>query len=128
MSETHHKTQGKSEHGTLTSYVIGFVLSLLFTMVPYYLVVEKKLAAGTLTAAILGFAVIQLLVQITFFLHLGREPRPRWNLLFFVSTVGIILLIGIGSLWIMDHLDHNMSPSDMRHELIEGEGIHNHGY
>jgi cytochrome o ubiquinol oxidase subunit IV len=124
MSESQEQTNAESEHGTLTSYIIGFILSLVFTLVPYYLVVEKKLTTEALVATILGFAVLQLVVQVVFFLHLGREPKPRWNLLFLVSTVSIILLVAVSSLWIMHHLNHNMSPMEMKQELIEGEGIH----
>src|SRR5687768_12731131 len=87
-----------SEHGTMKSYVIGFVLSLIFTFIPYYLVVNKTVSGGVLLATILGFAVLQMIIQITFFLHLGRGPKPKWNLYFFISTVGIILVVVGGSI------------------------------
>jgi len=119
-------TTHKREHGTTKSYVIGFILSLVFTFIPYYLVVEKVITGNVLLATILGFAVLQMLVQIVFFLHLGREKKPRWQLMFFVSTVGIILVVVGGSIWIMHHLHYNMTPvtpADASKKLVEDEGI-----
>jgi cytochrome o ubiquinol oxidase operon protein cyoD len=123
-------TEPKHEHGTTRSYVRGFLLSLVFTFIPYYLVTEHALSGNALVATILGFAVVQMIIQIVFFLHLGREPKPNWNLLFFISTVGIILVVVVGSLWIMHHLHYNMTPvtpEDASKKLVEGEGIYQIG-
>ncbi|HJQ08270.1 MAG TPA: cytochrome o ubiquinol oxidase subunit IV [Candidatus Saccharimonadales bacterium] len=117
-------------HGTTKSYTIGFVLSLIFTCIPYYLVVEKVVSGNVLLATILGFAVLQMIIQIVFFLHLGREKSPHWQLLFFISTIGIILVVVMGSLWIMHHLHYNMTPvtlADVSKKLVEKEGIYQIG-
>jgi cytochrome o ubiquinol oxidase operon protein cyoD len=117
-------TQPKAEHGTLASYVIGFILSLVFTAIPYYLVVNKTVTGNVLLATILAFAVLQMAVQIFFFLHLGRGPKPLYNVAFFVSTVGIILVVVLGSMFIMDHLSYNMMASKATTtKLAQDEGI-----
>jgi cytochrome o ubiquinol oxidase subunit IV len=124
---SHHHTgkkPPKSQHGTITSYVVGFALSLVFTLVPYYLVTHKHSAKNTLLAAIIGFAVLQLVIQVVFFLHLGREKKPRWNLLFLVGTVSAILFIVTGSIWIMNHLNRNMTPADMTEQAMVAESVH----
>jgi cytochrome o ubiquinol oxidase operon protein cyoD len=128
MSER-SKTAGKQphEHGTIKSYVIGFILSLVFTIIPYYLVVNKTISGNGLLVAILGFAVIQMIIQITFFLHLGRGPKPKWNLVFFISTVGIVLVVVGGSIVIINNLHYNMQPSDQTKKLINDEGIYQLG-
>lgn len=121
------KTAHKSEHGTTGSYVTGFVLSLLFTLIPYYLVVEKAVSGKALLATILGFAAMQMVVQVVFFLHLGREKKPRWQLIFLIMTIGGIMLVVGGSLWIMHHLHYNMTPvtpADALKKLVEDEGIY----
>lgn len=124
-NESHHQpAHSGSEHGTTPSYVIGFLISLAFTIIPYYLVVQKSVTGNTLLATILGFAVLQLLIQLLFFLHLGREPRPRWNLLFFISTISIVMVVIIGSLWIMHHLNYNMMSQDVETYIQNTEGIH----
>ena len=119
------KAQPKAGHGTMTSYVIGFILSLVFTAIPYYLVVNKIMTGNALVATILTFAVLQMAVQIFFFLHLGRGPKPLYNVVFFVSTVGIILVVVLGSIFIMDHLNYNMmmTPKATTTKLAQDEGI-----
>ncbi len=117
----HHKLQ--HEHTTMASYVIGFILSLIFTLIPYYMVSHHTASSTLLLAAILGFAVTQMVIQILFFLHLGRGPKPRWNLYFFAATVGIILVVVGGSIVIINNLHYNKMPSDQVKLLVDGEAI-----
>ncbi len=115
------------EHGTIESYVTGFVLSLLATFVPYYMVTKQTVTGSALLATILGFAVVQMIIQVTFFLHLGRGPKPNWNLYFYVATVGIILVVVGGSIMIINNLHYNMSPSDQIKKLANDEAIYQIG-
>jgi cytochrome o ubiquinol oxidase operon protein cyoD len=112
------------EHGTMTSYVIGFLLSLVFTAIPYYMVVHHTVSGTVLLGTILGFAFLQMAVQIFFFLHLGRGPKPLYNVGFFAGTFGAILVVVVGSVFIMSHLHHNMTPADKTIKLAEDEGIY----
>jgi cytochrome o ubiquinol oxidase operon protein cyoD len=125
MSETSHHTHShsKGEHGTKMSYIVGFLLSLLFTAIPYYLVVQKIVTGDLLLATILEFAVLQLAVQIFFFLHLGRGPKPLYNVVFFVATVGLILVVVLGSIFIMNNLQYNMTPAEVIKKLAQNESI-----
>jgi cytochrome o ubiquinol oxidase operon protein cyoD len=105
------------------SYVTGFILSLIFTFVPYYLVVNKVATGNAILSIILVFALLQMGVQLVFFLHLGWAPKMRWNLFFFVSTYGMILFITVASIWIMAHLHHNMAPAEVQQKLVDDEAI-----
>jgi cytochrome o ubiquinol oxidase subunit IV len=129
---THNAAHGsdghqQAEHGSAKSYIIGFILSLIFTFIPYYIVVNKVISGDALLATILGIAVIQMIIQIVFFLHLGRERKPRWQLYFFIGTVGAILVVVGGSWFIMKHLHYNMAPADVSKKLVEKEGIYQLG-
>jgi cytochrome o ubiquinol oxidase subunit IV len=126
MSEKSHNHQ-KGEHGTTRSYIIGFILSLVYTAIPYFLVVNKVVSGTALLATILGFAVFQMLVQLLFFLHLGRGPKPLYNVAFFASTVGIILVVVGGSIVIIHNLHYNMSPSDQINKIVNDENIYQVG-
>lgn len=123
-SSIHTPHKSENERKTLESYIIGFALSLVFTFIPYYMVVNQIATGTALLVTILGFAVIQMLIQITFFLHLGRGPKPLYNIAFFVSTVGIILVVVGGSIVIMNNLHYNKTPSDQTKALIDKEGIY----
>jgi cytochrome o ubiquinol oxidase operon protein cyoD len=69
-------------------------------------------------------ALIQLWVQLTFFLHLNLEANNRWNLSIFISTVGVVLILILGSLWIMQNLDYrHMSPQQLDSYILQTEGF-----
>ena len=99
---------------TYARYLTGFVLSLLLTFAAYDMVVYKEVSPWTLP--LLGLlAVVQMVVQLVFFLHLGDEVRPRYKLASFVFMAGILLIVIVGSLWIMQNLNENMmhmSPNE----------------
>ena len=117
----------KSEHGTMQSYVIGFMLSLLATFIPYVMVVNQTVKGRALLVTILVFAFIQLYIQLIFFLHLGRGPKPNWNLYFFAATFSFILMVVAGSIVIINNLHYNMSPTEKVKKLVNDEGIYQVG-
>jgi cytochrome o ubiquinol oxidase operon protein cyoD len=121
MSNAVHTT--KKEHGTTRSYIIGFILSLIFTIMPYHLVVNQTVSGRALLATILGFAILQMAVQLLFFLHLGRGPKPLYNVVFFFATAGIIVVTISASLFIMSNLYRNMAPDEVTKRLAQEEGI-----
>lgn len=106
------------------SYIVGFVLSIITTLIAYYFVVNETFSTGMLIAVVLVIAVIQLVVQMVFFLHIGRGSR--WKLLTFVFTILFVLLLVVGTVWVMHHLNYNMmdmSPTEMHQYMEENEGI-----
>jgi cytochrome o ubiquinol oxidase operon protein cyoD len=103
---------------------MGFALSLVCTLPAYYLVVEQVVGGRALLIGILTFALLQMTIQLLFFLHLGSEPKPRWNSLFFGMTFSIILAIVAGSIIIISNLEYNMAPNDQSKRLVDNEGIY----
>ena len=95
-------------HGSLKSYIIGFILSIILTLIPYYLVVNHMFSIPVTYITVLFFAVLQLIVQMVFFLHLSSESGTKWNLMAFIFTLIIFIILVVGSLWIMANLDYNM--------------------
>jgi cytochrome o ubiquinol oxidase operon protein cyoD len=123
-TESHYTpTSAKSEHGTTTSYIVGFILSLILTINAYFLVVNKVLTGNALLLAILGLGVLQMAIQLLFFLHLGRGPKPLYNIVFFFMTAGIIVMTIGASVFIMDNLYRNMSPSEVILKQSQEENI-----
>lgn len=95
-------------HGTYKSYLIGFILSVVLTVIPFWMVMHPTMAPSTIAISILGFAIVQVLVHLYFFLHLNTSSEQRWNLVAFAYTFILILFIVVGSLWIMHNLGYNM--------------------
>ena len=95
-------------HGSYKSYIIGFILSIILTIVPYMIVVNHLLSREIMVFMVVSIGVIQLFIQLIFFLHLGTESKPRWNLMAFLFTLFVVGILVIGSLWIMYNLDYNM--------------------
>jgi cytochrome o ubiquinol oxidase subunit IV len=94
--------------GTFKSYVIGFISSILLTLLSYFFVVENILEGWTLILTIVGFGLIQVIVQLVFFLHLGTDPKHYWNLYLFLFMVLVLVIVVIGTLWIMYNLDYRI--------------------
>jgi hypothetical protein len=66
---------------------------------------------------------MQMFVQIIFFLHLGRGPKPFYNVIFFAGTASFIVIVIGASIVIMDNLYRNMSPREVITRLAQDENI-----
>jgi len=88
-------------HGSAKSYIIGYVLSILLTILPLWLVIHHVLSRTSLIVAIMVMAALQFLIQLLFFMHIRESEKPRYNV--FAIILGIMFVITIigGSAWIM---------------------------
>ena len=114
-------------YGSVRSYTIGFVASVAITLLAFYLAQNPSgLSANHLLYTIFGLALLQLIVQLVFFLHLGKEEKPRLNLMVFSFMLIVVVIIVGGSLWIMDNLNYNMhqSPYELEQEIMSDEAIY----
>ncbi len=109
--EHSHDHADSPVHFSLKGYATGFVLSLILTAIPFWLVMAKVIPNSTITAfVVLGFAVVQILVHMVFFLHLDAKSEGGWNLLSTIFTVVVVVIMLAGSLWVMHHMNANMMP------------------
>jgi cytochrome o ubiquinol oxidase subunit IV len=109
----------EKQGGLLKLYISGFILSVALTLVAFMMVSDKLLHGWSLIIALMFCAVIQLMVQLIFFLHLDQEKKPRWNLQAFLFMALVLLIIVIGSLWIMNNLNyHMMSPEEIKQDEL----------
>ena len=104
----HGTTSAGASHGSVKSYVIGFVLAVILTVIPFKLVMGGTLEASTTLAVILGLAVVQIVVHLIYFLHLDSSSEQRWNVMALAFTALILLIVVAGSLWIMHNMNTNM--------------------
>jgi cytochrome o ubiquinol oxidase subunit IV len=108
-----HENHEWAELGSFKSYLLGFLFSLLLTVGAYFAVTKKVMFGNALVFTVAGLAVVQMVLQFIFFLHLGKEEKPRWNVMVFLFMLLIIAILVIGSLWIMYNLDYRMMPGGM---------------
>lgn len=116
---------------TRNMYIIGFASSIVLTVIAFgatALHSETHHAIphhDVIVPILLGLAVIQLFVQIIFFLHLGKESKPRLNLMAFLFMILVVVIVVFGSLWIMQNLDYNMQHDpNIDEKIIKDEGMH----
>jgi cytochrome o ubiquinol oxidase operon protein cyoD len=95
-------------HG-LRSYVVGFVLAVILTAIPFYLVYAHTLPPSRIRLIIAVAAVLQILVHLHFFLHINFTTTPKENLLALAFTVVLLFLMVGGSFWIMIDLHYRMA-------------------
>lgn len=98
-------------HGTLRDYVTGFVLSVILTAIPFWLVMAKVFESpATTTIVILALGAVQIVVHMIYFLHMSPKSEGGWTVLALIFTVVLVVIALSGSLWVMFHLKHNMMP------------------
>lgn len=98
----------KEYHGTLRSYVIGFIASILLTTASFSIVITKLLSGNALIFTIVALALAQAIFQLLFFLHLGQEAKPRWETIVFYFMIVVLFIVAIGTLWIIYDLNNRV--------------------
>jgi len=115
-----HKASGHGDHShdghpesTLSGYLTGFVLSVILTAIPFWLVMTGQLGNnGLTTVVILALGAIQIVVHMVYFLHMTPSSEGGWSLLALIFTIILVVITLSGSLWVMYHLTTNMMPMD----------------
>jgi cytochrome o ubiquinol oxidase operon protein cyoD len=108
----HGHDDGSAVHGTMKDYVIGFILSVILTAIPFWLVMNHVIESPATTAyVILGFAAVQMVVHMVYFLHMNSKSEGGWNMLALIFTVIIVVITLAGSIWVMYHMNKNMMPA-----------------
>jgi cytochrome o ubiquinol oxidase operon protein cyoD len=115
--QTHHQTHTIAGHGNFATYLTGYVLAILLTLVAFGTVAFKLFPSGDTTAVITLAAICQAVVHMWFFLHMFRKSTPFWNTISFAFTVLVIILLIGGSLLILLSANYNMMPQSMPSQI-----------
>ena len=112
----HHDDEHFHAHGSLKDYSIGFILSVILTAIPFWLVMGKVIASPATTGIVLlAFAAVQIVVHMIYFLHMNSKVEGGWSMLSLIFTIAVVVIMLAGSIWVMFHLNSNMMPiHDMR--------------
>jgi len=106
----HGHGHGHGGHGDVRSYVIGFVLAVVLTALPFGLVMSGALAHDMVAPVCMAFAAVQIVVHLVYFLHMNSQSARTWNGAAMAFTVIILLILVVGTLWVMVHMNMNMMP------------------
>ncbi len=99
-------------HVSVKGYAVGFILSVILTAIPFWLVMGKVLPSPQTTAlVILGFGAVQMVVHMIYFLHMNAKVEQGWSMLALVFTVALVVIMFAGSVWVMYNMNANMMPT-----------------
>ena len=103
---------GEHDVPGLGTYLIGLGLATLLTVVSFFIAHTTLVWAPSIPVALCVLAIAQMGVHLVFFLHITTGPDNVNNVMALAFGVLIVLLVIVGSLWIMAHMNHNMMPMD----------------
>jgi len=107
----HDDHDDSGSHSTFSGYAIGFVLSVILTVIPFWLVMSGTITkSGAAGLCLLGIGAVQIVVHMIYFLHMSSKSEGGWNMLAMIFTVMILVIMLSGSVWVMYHLNTNMMP------------------
>jgi cytochrome o ubiquinol oxidase operon protein cyoD len=103
---------GDEGEGGVWSYLVGLGLATLLTIVSFFVEPSIPVALAVLAVAQMG-------IHLVFFIHITSGPDNASNVMALAFGVLIVLLVIVGSLWIMANMNQNMAAMDpvmqMRH-------------
>ena len=92
------------------SYVIGLGLALILTGVSFWVASTGVLWGPGVATGLVVLAIAQMGVHLVFFLHITSGPDNTNNVLALAFGVLIVLLVMIGTIFIMAHMNSDMMP------------------
>ncbi len=95
MNQSHQENENMGAgRVTQKTYIIGFLLATLFTLLSFGLVVFA--------------ALLQMFVHLYYFLHLNKSSEQRWNVIALAFTLLLIFIFVGGTIWVMYTLNIRM--------------------
>jgi cytochrome o ubiquinol oxidase operon protein cyoD len=118
-------------HPNTATYLTGFVLAVLLTLLAFGLVIVgkgcslgpidkvmgifsygevviEKMPRHLIIVGVIVLAILQISVHLRYFLHLSFGSPQNWNLLAILFALFIIIIMVGGTLWIMNDLNGHM--------------------
>ncbi|SEQ90824.1 cytochrome o ubiquinol oxidase operon protein cyoD [Nitrosomonas sp. Nm51] len=92
----------------LRDYLIGFGLAFTLTVGPFAIVAWGGLDRPTLLIFLGACALVQITVHFRFFLHIDLSRQKREDLQLILFSVLLLIIMAIGTIWIMGNLAMRM--------------------
>ena len=94
------------------SYLVGLGLATLLTVVSFFVAGTTLVWAPSIPVALVVLAIAQMGVHLVFFLHITTGPDNTNNVMALAFGVLIVLVLMVGTIWVMTTMNHNMMPMD----------------
>ncbi|MGJ9416529.1 cytochrome o ubiquinol oxidase subunit IV [Massilia sp. CMS3.1] len=120
----HHGHEEHVVHYSVKDYTIGFLLAVVLTVIPFWLVMGNILDPSMTRFVIMGFAAVQVVVHMIYFLHMNSKSEGGWNMMALILTIVLLGIILAGSVWVMYHMNANMMPGMGDAAGMTGHGAH----
>jgi cytochrome o ubiquinol oxidase operon protein cyoD len=91
---------------------VGLGFATILTIASFWAVATHLIWGPAVPMAIIVLAIAQMGVHLVFFLHITTGPDNTNNVLALAFGVMVVFLLVGGSIWIMNHMSHNMMPMD----------------
>lgn len=102
-------TKNKPGRKILISYLLGFLICAVLSTLSYDIVQHRVFSDDHLYVLLILSILVQLLTQVICFLRLTyRSEEGLWNLMAFVFTIFVIVILVVGTMWIMYNLNYYM--------------------
>ncbi|MDZ5784406.1 cytochrome aa3 quinol oxidase subunit IV [Marinococcus luteus] len=96
-----------SESAIPVKHIIGFIASIVLTLVAAYTTVMSGLPVPWIIAIIMILAVIQAVLQLVMFMHIAeKNPVPQYGNILFGFFIAAVVIAG--SIWVMSFGMHDM--------------------
>jgi len=96
--------------GAVESYLLGLGLATLLTAVSFFVAGTTLVWAPSIPVALVVLAIAQMGVHLVFFLHITTGPDNTNNVMALAFGVLIVLVLIVGTIWVMTTMNHNMMP------------------
>ena len=106
-----HHEEHDDLHVTSGDYVKGFILAVILTVIPFWLVMGNVIQDRATAAMVLGiFAAVQVVVHMVYFLHMNGKLQGGWTMMSTIFAIVFVIITLAGTLWVMFHMNTNMMP------------------
>jgi len=92
----------------LRTYLTGFILAILLTAAAFWVALSGDMTPGTTLTTVGILGLLQLIVHLRFFLHIDRSRQKREDLDLILFTTLVVLIIVLGTVWILGNLHERM--------------------
>jgi cytochrome o ubiquinol oxidase operon protein cyoD len=114
-------TPVRTREQTLSAFLVytaGFVLAIILTAISFWAANTTLLWPPGVPLGLAVLAIAQMGVHLVFFIHITTGPDNTNNVLALAFGILIVILVMVGSLWIMISLNANMMPPGAPGELL----------